>query len=206
MFDNILNSISWLGHASIKIEDEKIIYIDPWEIPRDSKPADIILITHEHYDHFSPEDIKKITKNDTSIILTDRCKKNLPHKPIFIKPFETLKEHNIDIKTVPAYNIDKHFHPKTSGGVGYILTIKDIKIYHAGDTDLIPDIKHIQADIILLPIGGTYTMNVEEAAQLSNIIKPQVAIPIHYGTIVGSDEDAEKFKNSCKCPTQILKK
>jgi len=185
--------IKWLGHASFKIKRNKIIYIDPFDIAEKEK-ADIILITHEHYDHCSVEDVKKIIKNDTIIFTVSDCAKKLGMNVKLVKPGDKIKIENIEIEAVPSYNINKQFHPKSRGWVGFILNINGVRIYHAGDTDFIPEMKDIKVDIALVPIGGTYTMNYEEAAHAVEVIKPKIVIPMHYGKIVGSKEDVLKFK------------
>jgi len=202
--EEILNKIHWLGHASTMLDTEKIIYIDPWKIEKTDKKADIILITHEHFDHCSPEDIEKIKKDNTIIISVKDCTDKIKGNIKIIKPNEKIKIENIDIEAIPAYNINKDFHPKSNGWVGYIITINGIRIYQAGDTDAIDEMKKINVDIALLPVGGTYTMTAEEAANIANIFKPKIAIPIHWGDIVGSKTDADKFQKLFKGKTVIL--
>jgi len=202
----MVENIKWLGHASFKLTGEKIIYIDPFKI-NDSEKADIILITHSHYDHCSPEDIKKIINHNTNILITPDCQSKLGDikgKITFVHPNRKYSVKGILIETVPAYNTNKQFHPKENDWVGYIITINNKKIYHAGDTDLIPEIKNIKCDIALVPISGTYVMDAKEAAELVNIIKPELAIGMHYGSIVGSKKDAEEFKKLSKIPVEIL--
>jgi len=189
----------WLGHAAFRIEKYKKIFIDPFQLKiKDS--ADIVLVTHDHFDHCSVEDIEKIISKETIIVAAEKCKRELEElknkisKIIYVKPNEKLNFEKIVIETFPAYNVNKKFHPKDSNYVGYIIEIDGIRIYHAGDTDLIPEMKDLKVDIALLPVGGTYTMDYKEAAEAVKIIKPKVAIPMHYGSIVGSEEDAKKFK------------
>lgn len=202
--------VQWLGHACFKIDyQDTTIFIDPFKVePVDQ--ADIILITHSHYDHCSPEDIEKIRKRATLIVTTADCAAKLGNNTQVIKPGETTEINNIKIIAVPAYNTDKFkspgipFHPKESNWCGFIIDINGNKIYHAGDTDIIPEMKDIQCDIALLPVGGTYTMTPEEAAQAAKIINPDIAIPMHYGTIVGQDEDAKKFSELAEVEVRIL--
>lgn len=182
-------------HSSIKITKGIIIYIDPFRINEEKHDADLILITHDHYDHYSPEDINKIIKEDT-IIIAPKTVKELNNKEniIFVEPNKTYNIKGYKIVTIPAYNINKHFHPKENNWVGYIIEIEGIKYYIAGDTDIIPENQQIKCDVALIPIGGTYTMDYKEASELINIIKPKIAIPTHYGSIVGDITDGEKFK------------
>ena len=200
----MLENLNWHGHDSFKITGEKIIYIDPYQLEGEYEKADIILITHSHFDHCSPTDVNKIQKSNTVIVATPDCKSNLSGKIKTVKPGDKITVKGINIETVPAYNINKRYHPKSNNWVGYIVTVNTKRIYHAGDTDKIPVMGDIKADIVLLPIGGTYTMNSEEAADVANLIKPQLAVPMHFGSVVGSKSDAERFKNLCKVPVEIL--
>lgn len=202
--------LEWLGHASVKINfNETVIYVDPYQI-QDKGKADIILITHSHYDHCSQPDIEKIAKDGAIIIATPDSQSKLARikQKISIELIEPGKEitiKDIKIKAVEAYNPNKKFHPKGEGWVGYILHFDSTIVYHAGDTDLIKEMSHLTGYgkkgnyfIALLPVGGTYTMTAEEAAEAAAIIKPTLAIPIHYGSIVGSASDAEKFIKLCE--------
>ncbi|MFQ6001401.1 MAG: MBL fold metallo-hydrolase [Anaerolineae bacterium] len=199
----MIEKISWLGHASFKIEDDKVVYIDPWKLGR-AESADIILVTHSHYDHCSPQDVARLQKEGTVIITVADCAGKFRGDVRVLKPGDSLKIDRVTIEAVPAYNTDKPNHPKAAGWVGFIIEMGGSRIYHAGDTDLIPEMDEIKADIALLPVGGTYTMTAEEAAQAAERINPQVAIPMHYGEIVGSRADAEKFKRLCSCEVRIL--
>ena len=198
----MLNNVEVLCHSSIRMDKGKIIYVDPFHIKENYKDADIILITHSHYDHFSEEDIEKVRKADTKIYLTEDYVENAKsigfseNKIVGVKPYQTYYEGDIEINTVPAYNVNKQFHPKENNWVGYILKIDGISYYIAGDTDITEENKKIKCDVAFVPVGGTYTMTAKEAAELVNIIKPKVAIPIHYGDIVGTKEDADTFVNS----------
>lgn len=198
-----IENIKWLGHASFQIKNSKVIYIDPWKLKTDT-PADIILITHGHYDHCSSQDIGKVQKEHTVIVLPVDCASQLSGNIKTIEPGQSLSIEGIAIEAVPAYNIGKAFHPKSNNWVGFIITLDNTKIYHAGDTDLIPEMDAIKADFALLPVGGTYTMDAQEAATCANKIRPKVAIPMHYGSIVGSSTDAQKFKKLCNVEAQVL--
>jgi len=200
---SLLKHIKWLGHAGFKIKGEKVIYIDPFQIGEDEK-ADIILITHEHYDHCSPEDIAKIQKESTVFVTIDSCTSKLGGHIKTVKPGDELSIESVHIKAVPSYNIGKKFHEKSTNKVGFIVTIDGESVYHAGDTDFIPEMKDIHADIALLPVSGTYVMTAEEAVRAAEAIKPEYVIPMHYGSIVGSKSDAETFKKLYSGNTVIL--
>jgi L-ascorbate metabolism protein UlaG (beta-lactamase superfamily) len=202
-FNNV--KIKWLGHSAFQIKKEVTIYIDPFEI-EETEPADLILVTHDHYDHCSPDDIVKIQTDDTIIVAPAVAAKKLAGNTKIIKEGQTLKLKNVLIHAVPAYNINKKFHPKEAGHVGYVITINGIKIYHAGDTDLIPEMEVIAADIALLPVSGTYVMTAHEAAEATKKIQPKIAIPMHYGSIVGSEKDANEFRDKAHAEVKILKK
>ena len=199
----MLEHVHWLGQSGIKITGDKIIYIDPLDIP-EGEGADLIFITHDHGDHLSENDLKKIQGDQTTIIIPESCKNRISGNVKGVKPGDTFVLDGIQVQVVPAYNIDKPYHPKSKNYVGYILTVGDITYYHAGDTDRIPEMKSIQTDVAFLPVGGTYTMDAEEAAEAVRDIQPKVAVPIHWGSIVGSKQDAERFQSLCDCEVQIL--
>ncbi len=199
---SLLDGVKVLYHSSIRIEKAGIIvYCDPYEIEGNPHDADFILITHEHYDHFSIDDVKKIMNDDTIIISVPNViyavKEVQPNeeKLVAVKPNESYDFNNVLIETVAAYNRLKPFHQKQKGWVGYIVQIDGIRIYIAGDTDDLDELKTIKCDVAMVPVGGTYTMNYKEAADLVNLIHPQCAIPTHYGSVVGTIEDAIKFEN-----------
>ncbi len=197
----MLNNIEVLTHSSIKINKSKVIYIDPFKVKKNYNDADLIFITHNHYDHYSEEDIDKIKKDNTFFICTEDVQSLIlksgikQEKIIPVRPNETKTIENIRFSTVPAYNINKNFHPKSNNWVGYIIELEGISYYIAGDTDLNQDNIKVKCDVAFVPVGGTYTMNYKEAAQLINRIQPKVAIPIHYGSIVGTRQDAIDFIN-----------
>lgn len=198
----MLEDIKVLCHSSIKFEKEQVIYFDPYKINENYNDADIIFITHSHYDHFSEEDILKVKKERTKIVipedLYDRSfelgfdESNI----LIVKPNEEYEVNNIKFKTIPAYNVDKNFHPKANNWIGYIITLDNVVYYIAGDTDITEENRKVKCDVAFVPIGGTYTMTAKEAANLVNEIKPKIAVPIHYGLIVGTKEDEEVFKTN----------
>lgn len=196
--------IEWLGHSGVRINS---IFIDPYQIKTNEK-ADLILITHAHYDHCSVEDIQKILKPETICIGPPDCTsvflrmKDLNFK--IITPGKKFTSNNSIIESIPAYNLIKPYHPKENEWVGYILTINGKRIYHAGDTDLIPEMNNLNVDIAFLPIGGKFTMDYEDAAKAVSKIKIKIVIPIHYGSVIGVKEDAEEFKRLVKDAKVIL--
>lgn len=209
----MLEDIELLCHNSIKISKEKIIYIDPFKIEKEFCDANIIFCTHSHYDHFSEQDILKIKNENTKIVVTEDCimkamaigfdRENI----IVVEPNCNYNIEGVEVDTINAYNVGKQYHPKENLWVGYIINLNGIKYYIAGDTDITEENKKLKCDVAFLPIGGIYTMNCKEAASLANTIEPKIAIPTHYGEIVGRIEDAEIFekllKESIKCKKYI---
>ena len=197
----MLENISINCHSSIKFNKDKILYFDPFRIKEEIHDADIIFCTHTHYDHLSEEDIIKIKKDITKIVVPVDGKEKLitsgfdEKNIITVNPDKEYEIDNIKFKTVRAYNENKKFHPKENNWVGYIVYLKNVKYYIAGDTDITKDNRGVRCDVAFLPIGGTYTMTATEAASLANEIKPKIAVPIHYGEFVGEKEDVIEFKN-----------
>ena len=194
----MLENIQVLNHSSIKINREKVIYIDPFKIDNEYHDADIIFITHSHFDHYSEEDIDKIIKEETKLIVTEDLEKKALEKVkkenvICVQPEKNYFVDGINFETIPAYNTNKQFHPKSNNWVGYIIDLNGIKYYFAGDTDITEENKKVKCDVAFVPVGGTYTMTAREAAELVDIIKPKIAVPIHYGSVVGTTKDAEDF-------------
>lgn len=184
--------------SSIKITGSQTVYCDPLKID-EAHDADVIFITHSHWDHFSPEDIVKAMKSDTIIVVpADLTAKVMElgfanNQVVTVAPNQELTVHGLNVKTVPAYNIDKDFHPKANNWVGYVFNIDGTTYYAMGDTDALPENESIACDALLIPIGGTYTMNADEAAVFTNRLKPKVVVPIHYGMVVGNQADYDKF-------------
>ncbi|MCS7118795.1 MAG: MBL fold metallo-hydrolase [Archaeoglobaceae archaeon] len=198
-FENV--EITYLKHAGFKIKGSKVLYIDPYEITEGFEKADLILVTHDHFDHLDMKSIKRLSRSDTTVVTPKGC---------VIKGFESfsLDERDekivkgVKIRTVPAYNINKPFHKK--GGVGYVIEIDNVSIYHAGDTDRIPEMKEIEVDVALLPIGGTYTMDLREAVEAAKDIKAKLYIPMHYGAIPKTEANPEDFR--LKVPNAVVLK
>ena len=195
----MLENVEVLCHSSIKINKEKVIYIDPFKIEKNYNDADIVFITHDHYDHYSEEDIDKVINENTTIIIPEELLTKILRKGInknAVITVESNKEYmvqGIKFETIPAYNTNKTFHPKENDWVGYIITLDGIRYYIAGDTDITEENRKVKCDVAFVPVGGTYTMNYSEAAELVNIIKPKIAVPIHYGSVVGTKQDATNF-------------
>lgn len=197
----MLENIQVLFHSSICIQrGKRVIYFDPFQIQQEKHNADIIFITHDHFDHFSPEDIEKILKKDSILVLPEKINKKVLQKAglptehcIWMKPGELRQISGFEVETVPAYNVRKPFHLRKDRWLGYIVTIEDVRVYVAGDTDRNQDIEQVITDIAMVPIGGTFTMNEKQAAEFVNTIRPQIAIPTHYGAIVGKKSDEDLF-------------
>ena len=195
----MLKNIEVLYHSSIKISKNKVIYIDPFKIDKNYNDADIVFITHDHYDHYSAEDIDKVINKNTTIIIPEELLTKLLRKGInknaiiTVEPNVKYMIQGIEFETIPAYNTNKSFHPKENDWVGYIITLNDIRYYVAGDTDITEENRKVKCDVAFVPVGGTYTMDFKEAAQLINEIQPKIVVPIHYGSVIGTEQDASDF-------------
>ncbi len=196
-------TISWLGHASVLVSDGNLnVYFDPWMLNGNFPPADIIIVTHEHHDHYSEPDIRVVSKPGVRVVAPMK----MTMVTDIVKPGDKVLISGIEIMAIPAYNIGKAFHPKNNGWAGYIINMDGKKIYHTGDTDRIPEMMDIKVDIAFMPSGGTFTMTPSEAALAVLDVGAKVAIPIHWGDIVGSLEDAQEFKKLAGCEVYLLKK
>ena len=205
-----IDNIEVNTQSSIKIILDKIIYFDPYKIEDNKHDADIIFITHNHYDHMDINSINKI-KNVNTIIIAPQTMKDTIDKIefkdyIYLNPNENIDIDNINIKTIPAYNIEKSFHPRKNNWLGYIITFNNISYYIAGDTDKTKESESVKCDIALIPIGGYYTMDVEEATELIKIIKPKIVIPTHYGSIVGNIDAGKNLRNNLYGITNVIEK
>ncbi|OGS46858.1 MAG: Zn-dependent hydrolase [Elusimicrobia bacterium RIFOXYB2_FULL_62_6] len=205
--EDLEKKVHWLGHSSFRLESQAgtAVYIDPYNLKAPEKKADVVLITHAHFDHFSPADIGKVAKSGTRIFGPEALAGKVEGDFTALKPGDRAEAAGVAVEAVPAYNTDKNFHPKASGFLGYVVDLGGFSVYHAGDTDLIEEMKSIKADAALLPVSGTYTMDASEACRAAQLIKPKVAVPMHYGSVVGSREDAIRFRNLCgACEVVIL--
>ncbi len=196
-------NIRWLGHAGFVIRGSRPVCVDPYRVAT-GEPAGLILITHEHSDHCSPEDAAKFIGPDTWIVAPAAAAAKLvgvagnPERVKTVKPGDTLTLDGVEIRAVPAYNLKIPNHNPGKGHVGYVFRMDGTTYYHAGDTDRIPELRDIRADVAFLPVGGTYTMNAEEAAEAASEIGPRLAVPMHWGSVVGSEKDALEFKKRFK--------
>jgi L-ascorbate metabolism protein UlaG (beta-lactamase superfamily) len=198
-------TIEWLGHASFKIKgDDEVVYIDPWKLGEASHDASVVLVSHSHYDHYSAEDVAKVSGPQTKIVgpgdvIAQEGKGQL------VKPGETLTAGGVRITGVASYNPAKQFHPKRNNWLGFVVEIGSKRIYYAGDTDLTDEMRGLSnIDVALLPVGGTYTMDAKEAAAAVERINPKQAIPYHWGDIVGGAGDAERFSKMANCEVIVL--
>ena len=203
MVQDIAKKIVWLGHDSFRIDASKTIYLDPYQVSSGPK-ADLIMITHDHFDHCSPDDVAKIQQPGTIIVTEKDSAKKLTGDLRVIKPGESLVVDEVKVEAVPSYNTDKEFHPKRNAWLGFIIEIQGVRVFHAGDTDFIPEMNGFNVDIALLPVSGTYVMTADQAVKAALAISPKLAIPMHYGTIVGSDQDAITFKKALEGKIEVI--
>ncbi len=204
MTDRFTQGIDWLGHASFRLRGSVIIYIDPWKLAGEPHDADIVLITHSHYDHLSAEDIAKVSRPGTVIVGARSIAGDLPPgETVLLAPGEKTEVGGVEIEAVRAYNTNKKFHPKENDWVGYIINLDGLFIYHCGDTDVIDEMNTVNCDVALLTVSGTYVMTADEAVEAARRIGPKVAIPMHWGDIVGGRQDAERFAASAPCLVEI---
>jgi len=208
----MLDQIQWLGHDAFRIDGPQIIYFDPYKLGRGNPKADVIFITHDHFDHCSPKDVARVQKDDTTIVTVAAAASKLKGDIRIVKPGDKITVKGVEVEAVPAYNVNKFrapgipFHPKESGYVGFVITIDGQRIYHAGDTDYIPEMADLgEIDIALLPVSGTYVMTAHEAVEAARTINPRVAIPMHIGRGIGSLEDARAFEEKAPVEVVILK-
>lgn len=207
--------ITWLGHDGFKLKKDKVVYVDPYKLGAKPEPADMVFVTHEHFDHLSVDDLRKVVTPRTTVVTINACEKAVkelkPKAVRLVKAGDRLEVDGVGVDVLPAYNTNKFrspgnpFHPKADGKVGFILGIGGVRVYHAGDTDEIPEMAKAKGvDVALLPVSGTYVMTAQEAIKACEAIQPKLAIPMHYGAIVGSATDAEAFRKAVKCRVEIL--
>lgn len=192
----MLDRFVWFKQSSYQWHGDRLmVYIDPWGVTR-SDPADVVFITHAHYDHFSMEDIDRVRKPDTRIVAPRDIAQELSGDVTAVRPGDSIDVSGIRGEAVPAYNISEErleFHSRANEWVGYVLDLGDHRYYHAGDTDRLPDLDEVRADVAFLPVGGKYTMDVEEAAGLARAMSPALAVPMHYGFVAGTKGDGQRF-------------
>jgi L-ascorbate metabolism protein UlaG (beta-lactamase superfamily) len=201
-----VDSIHWIGHASFRIEDGKTqVYIDPWKLPAGAPKATVVLITHGHSDHYSPEDIARIEQPGTVFVApADVAAKLKDRTVVTASPGHRYQAGGVAVEAVPAYNRSKAFHPRSNNWLGFVITLSTgMRVYHSGDSDAIPEMEALKVDVALMPCGGTYTMTAAEMAAAANGFKPKVLIPMHWGDIVGSKADAEAVKKAFAGTTVI---
>lgn len=197
--------LQWIGHASFRVADEQsVVYIDPWKVGDSPHDADVVFVSHDHFDHCSPEDVAKVSKATTSIVAPADAIAKLGAAGA-VTPGDQVTLGDVTIEAIAAYNVDKAFHPKGHHWCGAVVTIGGVRVYYAGDTDLIPEMSDLtDVDVALLPVGGTYTLDAASAARACRIIAPATAIPYHWGDIVGSRADAEAFAEAAGCEVTLL--
>ena len=196
----MLDRFTWFRQSALRwVDEERTVYIDPWGTAPDAPPADLILITHAHLDHYQPEEIERLRKDGTKLVAPHDVAAELGGDVTPVAPGESHQIAGVSFTTVPAYNTREEaleFHPQANRWVGYVLELGGTTYYHAGDTDHAKELDSVKTDVAFLPIGGFYTMDPVEAAGLAKSIGPQVAVPMHYGFVVGSPSDADRFKEA----------
>jgi len=198
--DELVSKLHWLGHDSFRLDGPSVIYFDPWKLHGRPAPADLVLVSHDHYDHCSPDDVKKVCGPKTVVVANSSAAAKLPGARA-VKPGDRLTVAGVEIEAVPAYNLTKFrspgvpFHPRDAGHVGYVITVGGVRLYFAGDTDQIPEMTGIACDVALLPVSGIYVMTAEEAAAAARTINPQIVVPMHYGAGIGTEGDGQRFSD-----------
>ena len=207
----MIENIHWLGHDSFRLDGSSTVYIDPWKLGAGAPRADLVLVTHDHFDHFSPDDIARVATPRTTLVGPASVTAQVVGvAALTLSAGETATVGGVTVTAVPAYNIDKFrrpgelFHPLAAGGLGYIVELDGRRIYHAGDTDAIPEMREVRCDVALLPVSGTYVMTAEEAAEACQMISATAVVPMHFGDIVGTSADAARFAGLCGIPVAVL--
>lgn len=198
-----LKGLTWLGQAGFRLSrGAVVVYFDPWEVAGEPHDADLILISHPHFDHLDPASVARVAKPETAIVTVADCAGKLGEAQVpgtvqVVRPGDSVELKGVRIEAVPAYNLNKEFHKKEAGWAGYIVEVEGARFYHAGDTDRIPEMGAIRAEVALLPVSGTYVMTAEEAAGAAKEIGARVTVPMHYGAVVGTAADAQRFQKLC---------
>jgi len=207
----MLDIIHWLGHDSFRLDGSVTVYVDPWKLPAGQPRAGLILVTHDHYDHLSLPDIEGIAGPDTVVVGPASVTVQVRDlETVTLAPRGRAQVSGVDVEAVAAYNLDKFrapgqpFHPREAGHLGYVFTLDGVRYYHAGDTDAVPEMRDVRCDVALLPVSGTYVMTCDEACDACDMVTAQVAVPMHYGDIVGDAAAAERFRDKCSIPVTIL--
>jgi L-ascorbate metabolism protein UlaG (beta-lactamase superfamily) len=201
-----LRGVTWFKQAGVRIRRRGAnVYVDPWGL-YDRDEADLVLITHEHYDHYSPDDLGRIRQRGTKVVVPSSMASKARDFYRLVKPGDTFVVDGVKVKVVPSYNRVKAYHPRNKDWVGYVIEVDGVTYYHAGDTDVISEMETIQADVAFLPCGGTYTMNGKEAAQAAEMVGAKIAVPIHWGDIVGTEVDARLLVDSFPGKSQVLER
>ena len=205
----MIERLHWLGHSSFRWQGSKTVYFDPWKLSKNADKSDIICVSHEHYDHLSKPDIATVSAPDTVIFTSEEGRKQLSSSKIGCKevramvPGDTVDLPGVRIEAVASYNVNKGFHPKNTKKLGFVVTMDGLSVYHAGDSDHIPEMDGLKCDVALLPVSGTYVMTADEAAEAALSIRPKVAIPMHYGDIIGTVSDAKRFESELKGKLEV---
>lgn len=203
----MLTGVTWFAQSALRFRrGGKVVYVDPWHLPKEADAADLILITHEHGDHLSQEDIARVRADGTEVVVATPGADKVDDPRHVVSAGDTVCVAGVTVRAVPAYNVDKAFHPLEKGGVGYVFELDGVTYYHAGDTDLTEDLRKVKADVAFLPVGGHYTMGPKEAAEAAAAIGPRLAVPIHWGDVVGSRSEATIFTEEYGGESQIMQR